>query len=80
MAIVLPNPSSIGGLLIVVFEKMLVNFMTVQTMNVLTVPFTCPLHIGHFRIAGAQSEQQTRWPHGRNAMDALKSKHILHNC
>jgi len=53
--------------------------MTVQTMNVLTVPFTCPLHIGHFLIAGAQSEQQTRWPHGRNAMDALKSKHILHN-
>jgi len=53
--------------------------MKVQTMNVLTVPFTCPLHIGHFLIAGAQSEQQTRWPHGRNAMDALKSKHILHN-
>jgi hypothetical protein len=42
------------------------------------VPFTYPLQIGHFLIAGAQSAQHTRCPHGRKAIDAFNSKQILH--
>ena len=45
--------------------------------NVLTVPLMYFRQIGHFRMAGAQSLQHTIWPHGRNAMDASKSRQTL---
>ena len=47
------------------------------TRNVLTVPLMYFRQIGHFRMAGAQSLQHTIWPHGRNAMDASKSRQTL---
>jgi hypothetical protein len=45
--------------------------------DVLIVHFTSSWQIGHFLMAGAQSRQQTRCPHGRNATATGFSVHIL---
>lgn len=54
-----------------------VNQLPVYIRNVFTVPLTYVLHIGHFLMAGAQSEQHTRCPQGRKAMEASNSRQIL---
>jgi hypothetical protein len=69
------NTVSVAHLILAKYSKFQNNF---YTRKVLTVPLTNSLHIGHFRMAGAQSTQQARWPQGRKAMDTFFSIQILH--
>lgn len=47
-------------------------------MYALIVPLTRTRHIGHLFVAGPQSAQVTRWPHGMKTIPTVLSRHTLH--